>query len=92
MESVCTIGFDDGYRDNIDHALPLLKKYGCPASFYVVTDCIDKQVAYVDVSGRLSPTQHSREQRTGGVGKFAEWPSRSRPRERASEARLRTAF
>ena len=43
MESVCTIGFDDGYRDNIDHALPLLKKYGCPASFYVVTDCIDNK-------------------------------------------------
>ena len=52
MESVCTIGFDDGYRDNIDHALPLLKKYGCPASFYVVTDCIDNN----GLRGRIRST------------------------------------
>jgi peptidoglycan/xylan/chitin deacetylase (PgdA/CDA1 family) len=35
------ITFDDGFKDNIAHALPVLEKYKCPASFYIVTDCID---------------------------------------------------
>ena len=38
---VATIMFDDGYLDNIEYAAPILDKYGCKASFYVVTDCID---------------------------------------------------
>jgi peptidoglycan/xylan/chitin deacetylase (PgdA/CDA1 family) len=36
-----TISFDDGYKDNIEYAAPILKKYNCPASFYIVTGCID---------------------------------------------------
>jgi peptidoglycan/xylan/chitin deacetylase (PgdA/CDA1 family) len=39
-----TILFDDGYKDNIEYAVPVLEKYKCPASFYVVTDCIDKNI------------------------------------------------
>jgi len=39
---LCAIGFDDGYRDYLDYALPILKKYDCPSSMYVVTDCINK--------------------------------------------------
>jgi peptidoglycan/xylan/chitin deacetylase (PgdA/CDA1 family) len=39
-----TIMFDDGYRDNIQYAVPVLDKYNCRASFYVVTDCIDKNI------------------------------------------------
>ncbi len=41
---LCAIGFDDGYRDFLEHALPILKKYDCPSSMYVVTDCIDKDL------------------------------------------------
>lgn len=37
-----TITFDDGYKDNLEYAAPILEKYNCKASFYVVTDCIDK--------------------------------------------------
>ncbi|CAN5779084.1 polysaccharide deacetylase family protein [soil metagenome] len=37
-----TISFDDGYKDNLQYALPVLNKYGIKASFYVATDCIDK--------------------------------------------------
>ena len=37
-----TIMFDDGYKDNFEYALPILEKYNCKASFYVVTDCIEK--------------------------------------------------
>jgi peptidoglycan/xylan/chitin deacetylase (PgdA/CDA1 family) len=36
-----TISFDDGYKDNIEYALPILNKYKVKASFYVVTDCIE---------------------------------------------------
>jgi len=41
---LCAIGFDDGYRDFLDFALPILKKYNCPSSMYVVTDCIDRDL------------------------------------------------
>jgi peptidoglycan/xylan/chitin deacetylase (PgdA/CDA1 family) len=37
-----TLMFDDGYKDNLEYAAPILEKYKCKASFYVVTDCIDK--------------------------------------------------
>ena len=39
-----TIMFDDGYKDNIQYAAPILDKFNCKASFYVVTDCIDNNV------------------------------------------------
>jgi peptidoglycan/xylan/chitin deacetylase (PgdA/CDA1 family) len=39
-----TVIFDDGYKDNIQYAAPILDKYKCKASFYVVTDCIDKNI------------------------------------------------
>jgi len=39
-----TISFDDGYKDNIAYAAPILKKYNCKASFYVVIDCIENNV------------------------------------------------
>ncbi len=41
---LCAIGFDDGYRDYLEFALPILKKYNCPSSMYIVTDCIDKDL------------------------------------------------
>jgi peptidoglycan/xylan/chitin deacetylase (PgdA/CDA1 family) len=41
---IATVLFDDGYKDNSEIAVPVLNKYKCPASFYVVTDCIDKNI------------------------------------------------
>ncbi|MAV56498.1 MAG: hypothetical protein CMI79_03090 [Candidatus Pelagibacter sp.] len=35
------ITFDDGYKDNIINALPLLRKYNCPAIIYVTTGFLD---------------------------------------------------
>jgi peptidoglycan/xylan/chitin deacetylase (PgdA/CDA1 family) len=32
--------FDDGYLDTLTAALPLLRRYGCTATCYVVSDCI----------------------------------------------------
>jgi peptidoglycan/xylan/chitin deacetylase (PgdA/CDA1 family) len=43
-KKVATIMFDDGYKDNIDYAEPILKKHNIKASFYVVTDCIDNNI------------------------------------------------
>ena len=39
-----TVMFDDGYRDNVEVAAPILKKFNCPASFYVVSGCIDNNI------------------------------------------------
>ncbi len=39
-----TIMFDDGYKDNIEYALPILEKHNIKASFYIVTDSIDKNI------------------------------------------------
>lgn len=43
-EKIATIMFDDGYKDNIEYAAPILSKYGINASFYVVTNCIDNNI------------------------------------------------
>jgi len=36
------ISFDDGYADNLLRALPLLKKYQCKATLYLVVDRFDR--------------------------------------------------
>ena len=33
--------FDDGYADNHDEALPLLRRHGLPCSFFIATDFLD---------------------------------------------------
>lgn len=43
-KKIATIMFDDGYKDNIEFAAPILKKYNLRASFYVVTESIDKNI------------------------------------------------
>ncbi|HKP97239.1 MAG TPA: polysaccharide deacetylase family protein [Fibrobacteria bacterium] len=37
--TVC-VTFDDGYRDNHDHAMPVLLKYGIPATIFLATGLI----------------------------------------------------
>lgn len=34
--------FDDGYRDNYEHALPVLKRHGVPATFFLATGFLDR--------------------------------------------------
>jgi peptidoglycan/xylan/chitin deacetylase (PgdA/CDA1 family) len=43
-KSLATVCFDDGYRDNLEVAAGILQRHRCPASFYVVTDCIDQNL------------------------------------------------
>lgn len=41
---LAALTFDDGYRDFIDHAIPILDKEKVKASMFVVSDCIDKKL------------------------------------------------
>ncbi|MGI9450823.1 MAG: polysaccharide deacetylase family protein [Geminicoccaceae bacterium] len=41
-----SITFDDGYLDNIDLALPLLKQHGCPATFFICTGPIAENLPF----------------------------------------------
>ena len=40
-DSVVAITFDDGYRDNLTVALPLLEKYSLPMTLFVVAGFVD---------------------------------------------------
>jgi peptidoglycan/xylan/chitin deacetylase (PgdA/CDA1 family) len=39
-ERVAAVTFDDGYRDNYEHAFPILRRKGIPAAVFVVTDLV----------------------------------------------------
>ena len=41
------ITFDDGLRDLLDYAVPVLKSYGFPAVFYISTDYVGKQSSWM---------------------------------------------
>ena len=40
------ITFDDGWQDNFEHALPILKQMGLPAALFVVADAVNRSSAY----------------------------------------------
>lgn len=39
------VSFDDGYRDNLEVALPILEKYNVPATIFVASGLIDRKAA-----------------------------------------------
>lgn len=48
--------FDDGYRDNLVHAIPVLRRFGLPATIFVTTQFADGTIRhprYPDEAGRL---------------------------------------
>jgi peptidoglycan/xylan/chitin deacetylase (PgdA/CDA1 family) len=54
--SAVVLTFDDGYRDNLVHALPVLKRYGLPATVFVTSRFADgtlRHPRYPEESGPL---------------------------------------
>lgn len=47
-EKSLIITFDDGYLDNYVYAIPILKKYDIPATFFISTQNIDKNKEFWD--------------------------------------------
>ncbi len=43
LKKKIVITFDDGYLDNFKNAFPILKKYNCPATIYIVTSFLDNK-------------------------------------------------
>ncbi len=57
-KKLCAITFDDGLKDQYDNAIPILKKYNAPATFFIITGTIDGRVPLAHkihiVSSRVS--------------------------------------
>jgi peptidoglycan/xylan/chitin deacetylase (PgdA/CDA1 family) len=51
-KNLVALTFDDGYRDNITHAAPILRDFGLRATFFVVAGLVDAQtLPWYDIAG-----------------------------------------
>lgn len=67
----CSITFDDGWRDNHDHALPELRRRGLPATVFVVTERVGTEGAFWpdEVCSRMASIEPSERRRlAAGLG------------------------
>ncbi|GAB4446773.1 MAG: hypothetical protein OHK0015_50440 [Chloroflexi bacterium OHK40] len=72
-ERPVAITFDDGYADQAEHALPVLRRYGFPATFYIVTGFVGREgymgweelAALRDAGMELGAHTHSHADLTG---------------------------
>ena len=46
LRNALVLTFDDGYRNNITDALPVLRKHGAPATFYIATGFVETRKSY----------------------------------------------
>ncbi|HEY5052050.1 MAG TPA: polysaccharide deacetylase family protein [Solirubrobacterales bacterium] len=66
------ITFDDGYVDNLEEGLPLLEKYGTPATIYIATGYVDSPGRFwwdelQDLIAGAGPRPDSMEMALGGI-------------------------
>lgn len=64
----CLVTFDDGWRDNFDHALPILERYEMPAVLYLATAFIgtDRTFWQESMTESLLRIRRQRERIAGG--------------------------
>jgi peptidoglycan/xylan/chitin deacetylase (PgdA/CDA1 family) len=56
------ITFDDGFRNNYSHALPVLKKYGLQATFFITTDFVgSRELLWTEQVTRLIQKTNEKE-------------------------------
>ncbi|MDD0852517.1 polysaccharide deacetylase family protein [Halobacteriovorax sp. GB3] len=51
------VTFDDGYKDNFDVAYPILKKYNCPATIFIASGFVKKEVEFTEGGEKLIPLE-----------------------------------
>lgn len=76
------ITFDDGYADNLTEAVPVLRRHGLPATFFITTGYLDGGRMWNDtVAESLRRCRHAElDLEDLGLGRhaLADWPARRR--------------
>src|SRR5262249_35217648 len=54
-ENALALTFDDGYRELLDHAVPMLEERGWPATVFVVPDVIEGRLRFPWYEGQPHP-------------------------------------
>jgi peptidoglycan/xylan/chitin deacetylase (PgdA/CDA1 family) len=69
IERALVLTFDDGYRNNIREALPVLRKHGAPATFFVATGFVGNGRSYwidrLDYALQAAPDEARRFEASG---------------------------
>jgi peptidoglycan/xylan/chitin deacetylase (PgdA/CDA1 family) len=62
--------FDDGYEDNYTRAYPVLKKYGFPATFFLVTSFLEGEQVFSGAKVKFLTRDQIREMMSSGLVTF----------------------
>lgn len=77
-----SITFDDGYADNFSVALPILRRHGLPATFFVASGFIDGgrmwNDSIIETMRRLNDGRHEVDLPDEGLFELSDWDSRRR--------------